>query len=460
MEKSKLENQRIKIAVVEDDMQQRNMTKDILEHKGFYVETFESGLKFLAKAKIEIFDILLLDYRLGDTTGLEVLVELKKISPITIVIIITAFANIELTINAMKEGAFDLIRKPLKAGELLLRIEKTVEYLNLNREVQRLIEKIAEIEPVKEFIYHSKNMKKVVEMALKVAKSNATVLIGGDTGTGKEKIAEIIHFASNRSKSPFIKFNIAAIPDSLIESELFGAEKGAYTGADRRIIGKFEAAHRGTLFLDEIADLSLSSQVKLLRVIQEKEIIRLGSTQPIKIDVRLISATNQNIEKLVNEKKFREDLFYRLNVIKIDVPSLSERKEDIPYLTDFFIAKYAKREKKQIKGITREGLKLLINYDFPGNIRELENLIERAVVLTNSDYLDEEDIGTFILKDEMYKTDLDNFNLTLPELLQSIENKYISEALRRTGGIRVKAAKLLGITERMLRYRLEQLNDS
>lgn len=198
----------------------------------------------------------------------------------------------------------------------------------------------------------------------------------------------------------------------------------------------------------------------MLRVVQEKEVIRLGSTQPIKIDVRLISATNQNIEKMVSEKKFREDLFYRLNVIKIDVPSLSKRKEDIPYLIDFFISKYAEREKKQIKGITREGLKLLINYDFPGNIRELENLIERAVVLTNSDYLDEEDIGTFILKDEEYETNLDNFNMTLPELLQSIENKYISEALRRTGGIRVKAAKLLGITERMLRYRLEQLNES
>ncbi len=446
------------IGIIDDEELHRNLSRDILVNEGFDVTTFKSGSDFLERFNEKVFDILLLDYKLGDMTGLDILPKIQENSPITKVIMVTAFGNLELAVEAMQNGAFDFIRKPVKKEELLLRVKKTIEFLNLNLEVERLKELVKDVLPDKEFICNSRKMKKIVKMALKVAKSEATVLIGGETGTGKDRIADIIHNASDRKSAPMVKINIAAIPETLLESELFGAEKGSFTGADRRLIGKFEAAHKGTLFLDEIGDLAISSQVKILRAIQDKEVYRLGSSTPVKTDVRIIAATNQKMEDLVREKKFREDLFYRLNVIRIDVPSLRERKVDIPCLIDFFILKFSTRENKIIKGIKRNTLKNLINYHFPGNIRELENLIERAVILTNSDYLDDEDIGVFLNKDDQFELDLVHSGRKLPEVIESIERKYIGEALRLTGGIKVKSAKILGISERILRYRMEQLN--
>jgi len=453
-----MENNSINIGIVDDEELHRNLSENILQNAEYNVSTFNSGTDFLNKINEKIYDIILLDYKLGDMTGLDVLKEIQNKSPFTKVIMVTAFGNLELAVETMKAGAFDFIRKPVKKEELLLRISKTIEILELNIEVNRLKELLPDILDDKEFIYHSRIMKKIVKMAIKVSQSSATVLIGGETGTGKDRIAEIIHFASKRKNAPFVKINITSFPETLLESELFGAEKGAYTGADRKFIGKFEAAHKGTLFLDEIAELPLSSQVKLLRVIQEKEIYRLGSSQPIKVDVRIIAATNQNIEKLVKEKKLREDLFYRLNVIRLNVPSLRERKKDIPYLIDYFIKNFSERENKSINGIDRKALKNLLNYSFPGNIRELENIIERAIVLSDSNYLDEEDIGVFLPLDNPQELDLVNSERKLPDVIESIERKYIGEALRLTGGVKVKTSEILGISERTLRYRMEQLN--
>jgi two-component system NtrC family response regulator len=452
-----IKNKNFKIAVVEDIESQREILLDILKTEGFSVQGFSSGKEFLQMAEQDIFDIVLLDYKLDDMSGLEVLKQIKKISPLSKVIINTAFGNIELAVDSMKEGAFDFIRKPLKKKELLLRIQRTLEYQEMDRQVKYLAEKLNDTTPTTDFIFKSNKMKKVIKMALKVAQSNTNILIEGETGTGKERIAEMIHNASARSPFPIFKLNIASLPGTLIESELFGAEKGAYTGADKQFIGKLEAAHRGTLFLDEIGDLPLDSQVKLLRFTEKREIMRIGSINPLRVDVRLISATNRNLETMIKENKFREDLYYRLNVIKIKIPSLRERKEEIPYLCDFFIKKFSQRENKEIKGINRKSLKKLMQYHFPGNIRELENLMERAVILANSDYLEEGDIDTLILSEESWTPEIDLQNQNLPNVIHVLEKKYITEALKKTGGIKTRAAKILGITERMLHYRIKQL---
>ena len=451
-------DKKVKIAIIEDEKLQRELLKDILSIEGYNLDTFENAASFFDIHEKEDYDIVLLDYKLTDMDGMEILKKLKEISPITQIIMITAFAEVEIAVEAMKNGAFDFLKKPIKKAELIVRLKKAIEFLNLNRELKKLKENMEEKGDIKEFVYKSKKMENLVKLSLKIAKSNANVLITGETGTGKERIAEIIHYSSQRADFPLVKVNIAALPDTLIESELFGAEKGAYTGANKRMIGKFEAANGGSIFLDEIAEIPLLTQTKLLRVIQEKKIIRLGSSMPINTDVRIITATNKDLESMVHNKQFRNDLFYRLNVIKIELPPLRERKEEIPYLIDFFIRKYNKRENKAIKGATREVIKLLNRYEFPGNIRELENIIERGVILAGSDYIEKDDVAPFMTiegdSNILSSAYLEN---SLPDTIKQIEIKLIKEALDKSGGVKTTAAKLLGISERVLRYKIEQL---
>ena len=449
---------KIKVAIVEDEKLQRELLKDILMIEGYKLDTFENASSFFEAQEDKGYDIVLLDYKLTDMDGMEILKKIKESYPFTQVIMITAFAEVEIAVEAIKNGAFDFLKKPIKKDELIIRLKKAIEFLNLNRKLQELKEKVEEKEDIKGFIYKSKKMENIVKLSLKISKSNANILITGETGTGKERIAEIIHYSSSRAEFPLIKVNIAALPDTLIESELFGAEKGAYTGANRRMIGKFEAANGGSIFLDEIAEIPLLTQTKLLRVIQEKKVIRLGSSTPIDTDVRIITATNKDLETMVHNKQFRNDLFYRLNVIKIELPPLRERKEEIPYLIDFFIRKYNKRENKSIKGASREVIKILTKYEFPGNIRELENIIERGVILANSDYIEKGDVTPF-LYGEGGNNVLSSIQIedSLPDTIKKIEIKLIKEALEKSGGVKTAAAKNLGISERVLRYKMEQL---
>ncbi len=457
MEAKKKMSKHLSVGIIEDEELQRNLLKDILNLSGFNVKAFENEEElFRALEKDTFFDVLLVDYRLKETNGIEILKRVKKNYPFVQVIILTAYGDVSLAVEAMKAGAFDFIQKPIKKEELLVRIKKAVEFVEIKKELKELKEKIEEVK-IEDFVYSSPLMENIVKMAIKVAKSNANVLIIGETGTGKEKIAEIIHYSSNRADKPFIKVNISAIPETLIESELFGAERGAYTGADRRMKGKFEAANGGTLFLDEIAEIPLVTQAKLLRVIQDKKVTRLGSSTPIETDVRIIAATNKNLERLVKEGKFRDDFYYRLNVIKIEVPPLRERKEEIPYLVDFFIRKFNKRENKNIKGVSREVIKYLSKYNFPGNIRELENIIERGVVLNESGIIGLDEIASFIAMGDNEFDNIDSMEEPLPKIIEKVERNLILKALDQSAGVKTKAAKLLGISERVLRYKINQL---
>ncbi|MGB6340501.1 MAG: sigma-54 dependent transcriptional regulator, partial [Candidatus Aminicenantaceae bacterium] len=356
-------------------------------------------------------------------------------------------------VEAMRQGAYDYIVKPIDFKNFLIVIERALERQKLKKEVSSLRSTLQEKFSSKNFVFSSARMDEVAHLVNKASKSDATVLISGETGTGKDFVAKAIHFASRRKNGIYLPVNITSLPETLIESELFGAEKGSFTGAYERKIGKFEAASGGTLFLDEIGDLPLQLQVKLLRVLQEKEFYRLGSSRPLKSDVRILAATNMDLEKAVKEEKFRPDLYYRLNVIRIHVPPLRERKEDIPPLVDYFVRMYSGREEKTIEGITAEAMNVLVQYSYPGNIRELENVIERAVVFCDGSFITLGDLPVFLK--ETLEDDLVFEGLTLPEKVKKLEKKEIQRALRDNGGIKSKAARVLGVTERILSYKLK-----
>ncbi len=444
------------ILLVEDEDVARNLLETSLKQKGFDVITASTGKDAIKIFMDEVVELAILDWRLPDIEGDELFREMQKIDPTVPVIFITAFGDVEKAVKVLKMGAYYYLTKPVELENLFHLIREALSKKRLKKENEILKERLKEKFSVKNFIYSSPLMEKVLSMAFKVAPSESTVLITGESGTGKELLANIIHENSQRKDKPFVKLNIASIPSTLIEAELFGAEKGAYTGADSKRIGKFEEANGGTIFLDEIGELPLETQVKLLRVIQEREITRLGSNKPIKIDVRIISATNKDLLKEVKEKNFREDLFYRINVINIHIPPLRERKEEIPLLVDFFIKKFNERERKDIKGISREAMGYLMKYSFPGNIRELENIIERAVVLSTGDMITVEDLPIYIIEGV---GDIGNElkMLSLPERLKEIERRMIVSALKRNNYIKTAAAKELGISESTLRYKIESL---
>jgi two-component system NtrC family response regulator len=435
------------ILVVDDEEAQRTLLAGFLEKKDYTVTTAASGKEAIDKNRTAGFDLAILDLKMPEIDGVETMAKMKEIDPETDFIILTGYGTVESAVEAMKLGAYDYLNKPINLDELELMIERIHGEQTVHRELEVLREEIAEEFETGSFVAESKGMKEVLGFISRVAKSDSTVLIQGESGTGKEMVARLIHKASNRQNNRFIPISCAALPETLLESELFGYERGAFSGAEKRKIGKFELAHRGTLFLDEIGDLPLSTQVKLLRVLQEFTFERLGSNTTIKVDVRLITATNQDLEKKISDGTFREDLYYRLNVIAIVIPPLKTRKEDIKPLVEHFINKFSCRCNKKIKGISKQGLNKLLRYDWPGNIRELENVIERAVVLCRSTLLESRD---FPLKTEFDK------RINDIEFLHEVEKEHIKMILKKTDYSLSEAAKRLGIHRNTLRLKMKE----
>lgn len=449
------------LLVIEDEKNQREILTDFLKKKGFYVDSADSivsARKFLSKKD---YHVILLDWKLPDGDGLEFLSEIKEKHPLIPVIMITAFANVEHAVLSMKKGAYYYLAKPINLEELLLLVERAIKEFNLTREVELLKEKVkyfsSQFKISEEgIIAESPAMKKVFSLVNKFAEASAPVLITGESGTGKEIIARLIHHLGPTKEGPFIQINCAAIPETLLESELFGYEKGAFTGATRSKPGLFELAEGGTLFLDEIGEMPLSLQAKLLKVLQDGTFRRLGSLKEIKGHFRLIAATNRDLSQLIEKGAFREDLFWRLNVLNIHLPPLRERKEDILPLTEYFIKKFNTKYNKKVKGLSLSAVNLLLKYKFPGNVRELENRIERGIILTEEEILTEEDLGlteSSDKKDEFLESLL---SLPLEKAVENLEKYRIKQALQLCRGVKSKAAELLGITERMLRYKIEK----
>jgi len=441
------------ILVVEDDPVQRKLVRQNLEARGFPVIEASSRKEALDAVLRRPVDVAVVDYKLGDETGIDVIKDVLAANPLVTPIMVTAYGNIERAVEAVRAGAYDYIVKPLDFEKFLLVLERAVERQRLKKEIFLLRERLEEKFSAKGFVFASPLMDEVARLAAKASQSEATVLVSGETGTGKDRVARMIHQASPRKNGPYVALNIPSLPETLIEAELFGAEKGAFTGAHERKIGKFEAASGGTVFLDEIGDLAPEAQVKLLRVLQEREFYRLGSNQALRADVRVIAATNQDLEALMKTGRFRADLFYRLNVIPIAVPPLRKRKEDIPLLVDLFIKKYAEREGKKIQGITREALGVLVGHPYPGNVRELENVVERAVVFAERNILGVKDLPLFL--SETAGEDADASGDSLVDKVRRLETQEIRMALKEAGGVKSRAARALGITERMLAYKMK-----
>lgn len=441
------------ILVVEDDPLQRKLIKENLEQEGHTVFETASGTGALEIIADQSIDIAVIDFKLEKETGIDVIRKISEKNPMITPIVVTAYGNVENAVEALKQGAYDYIVKPIDFKKFLIVIERAQERQKLKREVSLLRSSLEEKFSTKNFIFSSDTMNEVALLAAKASKTDATVLISGETGTGKDLVAKTIHFSSIRKSGPYLAVNIPSLPETLVESELFGSEKGAYTGAHERKIGKFEAAAGGTLYLDEIGDLPSQLQVKLLRFLQEKEFYRLGSSRPIRTDVRIIAATNRDLEKMMRDDLFRADLYYRLNVIPIHVPPLRKRKQDIPPLVDHFIQIYGEKEGKKIEGISSEAMNLLVQYHFPGNIRELENVIERAVVFCETGTITTSDLPVFLK--EKKEEDLMESDLTLTKKIQKIEMMEIKRALRENNGVKSRAARALGITERMLSYKMK-----
>jgi DNA-binding NtrC family response regulator len=443
----------IRVLLVEDEKNQRILFKKVLEEKGYIVGEAENGNEAVNKFKTEDFDLVLLDQRLPDIQGTEVLQRIKDINPVSPVIIITAFANIHDAVHAMKRGAFYYLTKPIDHEELFLVIKNAFETLTLKRENVEYRKSLKEKYHHERIVSVSCEMEEVISTLFRAAKSDANVLITGESGTGKELVAGAIHNISSRKEKNLVIADLAAMPQTLIEAELFGHERGAFTGADKRRIGKFEFASGGTIFLDEIGELPQNIQVKLLRVIQTKKIVRLGSNAEISVNARLICATNKDIEEAVRNESFREDLFYRLNVIRIHIPPLRAHKDDIPALVDHFIKIYSQKEARKIEGITDDAMKQILKYNFPGNIRELENIIERSIVLARGNYITTEDVPISSEQENSHRV-----GGKLTKKVEGIEKKMIVSALERHKGSKTKAASDLGISERVLRYKIKKYN--
>jgi DNA-binding NtrC family response regulator len=447
---------KLNILIVEDGQSQREMLRAFLIKEGHTVAEAENGEKGIRLVRSGHFDLILLDYKMPGMSGMEVLKEVKGINSEIDVVIITAYGTIETAVDAMKSGAIDYITKPIEFDELLLLVDRVSERRTLIRENELLRQELKEKGvTTDQIIYKSPKISTLINMAGRIAASRATVLIQGESGTGKELMARLIHNLSPRSQRPIISVNCSALHENLLESELFGHEKGAFTGASARRIGRFEEADGGTLFLDEIGDLSQSVQVKLLRFLQEREFQRVGGNQTIRSDVRIISATNRDLEARVKTGDFREDLFYRLNVVVMSMPPLRERKEDIPILIEHFIKRYADENAKDILGLSREAQDILLKYDYPGNVRELENIIERAVVIARESVISMEDLP--FGEDAFYHEDSgrkDEGHLRMS--MEDLEKRLILDAMEKTGEHQTKAAEVLGISERMLRYKLKK----
>lgn len=455
--------EKFKILLVDDEDSQRETLAGFLTKKGYHISQSDNVDDALNLFKNKHFDLIITDYKMPGRTGEDLIIEVKSINPETPVILITAFGEVDDAIRIMKNGARDYIQKPvdlLKLLNIIISIENSVIISQENSQLMTKIEKDSNSN-FSAIVYGSVEMDNVLNVVSRVSTSKASVLIRGESGTGKELIAKAIHSGSERSNQPFIVVNCAALPETLFESELFGHEKGAFTGAIKDRIGKFEQANKGTIFIDEVGDIPLPIQVKLLRTLQFGEIQRLGSEKTQKMDVRVISATNRNLEEMIANGEFREDLFFRLNVVTINLPPLRNRKKDIKPLINFYIEKYSDLYGKNIKGIDNEALDLMIKYPFPGNIRELENIIQRAVVLTRNTVLSINDLPA-----EVHNSRLENSNSAncdifeigdLNDKVEFLEKELIKKALSITDGNQTKAADLLNVSERTLRYKISKL---
>ncbi len=440
-----------KVMVVEDEENMRFVMAEALKKKGCDVEEATSAEEALGKIEGYRPDLIIMDIRLPGMSGLEAMERIRGVDPILPIIVITAFGSKEVALEAIKMGAYDFFTKPFKLAEMELVVDRALEKRRLLIELRELKESLEKRYRFENIIAQSGKMQEVLKLITKVAGTNVTVLIMGESGTGKELVAEAIHHHSRRREGPLVKLNCAAIPEGLLESELFGHEKGAFTGAVGKKIGKFELADQGTIFLDEIGDMDPSSQAKVLRVLQEKTIERVGGTHTIQVDVRVIAATNKNLSNEVREKRFREDLYFRLNTFPIVLPPLRERKEDIPILIEHFLEKLGKRAGVEVKGISHEALDFLRRYHWPGNVRELENCIERAIIMAGEGLITSAHLPAHMLSSSVPR-DL----FPLDETLAKIEKEIILEALEKSGGIQSKAAKILGISERSLWHRVKK----
>jgi two-component system, NtrC family, response regulator HydG len=442
------------ILVVDDDNAHRTMLRTLLKGWGYSVDEADDGSTAINKVKEGPYDLILMDVRMIRISGLEALVEIKTINPAIPIIIMTAYSSVESAVGALKKGAYDYLTKPLDFDELKIAISRAMEHTRLKEENRLLKEDLGRLES-NDLIGRSRAMVALLQTVFQVAPSEATVLITGESGTGKEVIAGTIHSKSSRSQGPFIKLNCAAITETLLESELFGHEKGSFTGAYRRKEGRFRQAHGGSLFLDEVSEMSLAMQAKLLRVLQEKEFTRVGGEEVIKVDVRVIAATNKDLMKEIETKRFREDLFYRLNVVALNVPPLRDRKEDIPLLAQHFLKSFSEKNQKTIKGFTPQAMDRLIRYNWPGNVRELMNAVERGVVLTRTDYIDETDIPFVSERQgESLESGIKNITANIP--LEEVERAAIMNTLESTDGNKSEAARRLGITRRTLHKKLKK----
>ncbi len=446
------------ILVVDDDNAHRTMLYTLISGWGYEVTQADDGATAIEKVKEQSYDLVLMDVRMVKVSGLEALEQIKSFNPAIPVIIMTAYSSVDTAVDALKQGAHDYLTKPLDFDKLKITIARSMEHTRLKEENRLLKESLGKHFDRQNIIGQSPAMVNLLETVAQVAPSEATALITGESGTGKELIAGAIHFNSSRKDGPFVKINCAAITETLLESELFGHEKGAFTGADRRKEGRFYQAHRGSLFLDEVSEMSLTMQVKLLRVLQEREFTRVGGEKTIQVDVRIIAATNKDLPELISQEKFREDLYYRLNVVDLEIPSLRKRREDVPLLAQHFLQIFAARNHKEIKGFTPQVMDHLIRYDWPGNVRELMNAVERAVVLSRSDYLSEKDfpvISGFEIKNDgiILQTPPINGDGTTP--LEEVEKATILKTMEASGGNKSEAARRLGITRKTLHKKLK-----
>ena len=444
-----------KILVVDDDLGMCGMLSDVLKEEGFSVHTTGESFEASKILKKEEFDVIVTDLKMKGLKGLDLLEVAHKVAPMTPVIIITAFGTIESVIKAMKMGAYDYITKPFQMDELVLTVRKALENRLLKKEVIRLRKEVESRYDFHHLIGKSPLMQKIYDLIERISDSSSNVLVTGESGTGKELVAKAIHYSGIRKGGPFVAINCAAIPETLLESELFGYKKGAFTDAKSDKKGLIFEANEGTLFLDEITEMPLTLQAKLLRVIEEREVRPLGDTTSYPIDVRIISTSNRDIGTSVQQGRFREDLYYRLKVIDIELPPLRERREDIPILVQHFIHKFGKELKRSVSGISEGALKILVSYSWPGNVRELENIIQRGITMSQHEVILPDDLPASIIQ----KTDEKLFEKATEEkfTLDQLEKEYIKRVLIETGGNKSKAAERLGLDRKTLYRKLEEL---
>ncbi len=445
------------ILVVDDDKAHLSMLRTVLTGWGYETIGAEDGMEAIAFVKERPVGAVLMDVRMANVDGIEALQRIKKYNPAIPVIIMTAYSSVDTAVEAMRLGAHDYLTKPLNFDELKITMERSLEYVALAKENRTLKERISADANLSNIIGTSRAMRELIDMVKTISATEATVLVTGESGTGKELVARAIHANSPRKKGPLVTVNCAALTETLLESELFGHEKGAFTGAEKQRDGRFMQANKGTIFLDEVGEIPLPMQAKLLRAVQEREIQRVGGNVTLSVDVRIIAATNRDLFRDVEGKKFREDLYYRLNVVNIRVPSLSEREEDIPLLSMHFLHRFSEKNRKKMKGFTPIAMDALVKYSWPGNVRELENALERAVIMSVGEYVSENELPPSVIahvKDHSLVTGSTTGMAGMP--LEEVEKAVIIETLLKTGGNKSEAAKLLDITRTTLNSKIKK----